>query len=487
MKIATAIFCAICLTALSSECYRVLQSASYRPQRGYFKLYLSLYCVVLLFAQTAAVVAAELWQYGVYFDAGLFALLAVVCNVIPRKSPLKLTKRVWRMMAAEAVALGLLCVFVGVAWWVWSLPLFVLFAWAICLPADMLINRRYLRLAQAKLSQSGAKVIAVTGSYGKTSVKDMLAVLLNGCVSPKGSCNTPLGIAAFVNKTNLDGARYVLLEFGARKRGDIAQLCALYRPICGIVTGVCAQHLSTFKSLQNVIAAKRELVEALPQNGFCVLNANDGIAPSFAAVGKCKKYLSDEELQIRSTTDLGGTTLTVNVSQQIYTVALPQIADYIADTFAMCLQTALRLGQPLDDFFANAVNVKQTPHRLQPIKANGFCILDDSYNGSVTGVESCCKTLRRFRCPKAVVTQGLVECGRLRREMNVQCGKMLGEVCDFAVVLGKNAKYLAEGLSSVGCKFAFAKSLDEAVRKASPSAAGGILLFQNDLPDVVNI
>ncbi len=487
MKIATEIFSAICLTALSAECFRVLQAASYRPVRGYFKLCFSLYYMILLLTQVIAVVAIKLWQYGIYFDAGLFALLAVVWNTLPRKSPLKLTKRIWRMLTAEAIVLSILCVFVNISWWVWLLPLFVLFAWGLCLPLDLLINHHYLRLAQVKLRQSGAKVIAVTGSYGKTSVKDMLSALLNNCISPQGSCNTPLGIAAFINKTDLNGARYVLLEFGARQKGDIAALCKLYRPKYGIVTGVCAQHLSTFKSLQNVILTKRELVENLPQDGFCILNSRDDIALSFTSCGVCAKFLSNEGLQTDSTVDFDGTSISVNVSGDVRTVKLPQVASYITNTLEICIQATLRLGQPLFDTIANTVRIKQTPHRLQLTKGNGFYILDDSYNGSLPGVESCCKTLKSFVCPKVVITQGLVECGKLRREMNVQCGLLLGQACDAAVVLGKNADFLVEGLTLSGCRVMTAQNLAGAVQLAAPLAMGGILVFQNDLPDVVNI
>lgn len=480
---AVSVFCALALTAVSAEFFRALQATGYRPQRGYFRLCLTPYYAVLLVAQAATVAAVELWKAGGEFvNLGVLAALAVGTNLIRRKSPLKLTKRMWRMLAAECVVITVLCVFVNASWWLWLLPVLALFGWGICLPVDLLINRRYVRLAQAKLRQSGVKVIAVTGSYGKTSVKDMLAALLENSLTPSGSCNTPLGIAAYVNRTELNGVKYLVLEFGARKKGDVAELCRLYSPSYGIVTGVCAQHLSTFKSLHNVILTKRELVECLPSDGFCVLNRSNGIVQSYFNSGVCAKYLSTDDLQIEvKKVDFDGTTLLVNGTN---TVTLPQIADYTADTFAMCLQTATRLGQPVSVTLANAAKVKPTPHRLQLIEGQGFHILDDSYNASLAGVASCCKTLKKFDCVKAVISQGLVECGKLADEMNAQCGRMLGEVCAAAVVLGKNRKALVSGLSQTNCKVIEARNLEEAVRLAAPFAVGGILIFQNDLPDV---
>ncbi|MCH5151370.1 MAG: hypothetical protein J1F65_01780 [Clostridiales bacterium] len=488
MQIAVSIACALCLTVASQECFRVLQSCSYRPQRGYFKILLSWYYLSLLVIQVVAALLYVFFDYYGYVCLVLYAAVAVFWSVFKRKCPLKLTKRVLRMFVAQFAVLAVLCVFVDLSFFVWLLPVVAIVSYFICLPIDLLIARHYIRRATTKLANSEVTVIAVTGSYGKTSVKDMLYALLKDSIAPTGSCNTPLGVASFVNKTDLTGVKYLVLEFGARKRGDIAELCALYKPKYGVVTGVCAQHLSTFKSLDNVIATKRELVEHLPDDGFCVLNSSDDYARAFADSGACKKYLSYDDLKLNvRKVGFDGTTLCVQTGGSSTEVRLPQISEYAQDTFAMCLQTVLRLGQSLDETLIRVGNVKQTPHRMELIKGAGCYVLDDSYNGSTVGVESCCKTLANFNCTKVVITQGLVECGKQAREMNIRCGQLLGEACDVAVVLGKNAKYLTEGLLATKCIILPAKDLKQAVGLATQRVNGGILLFQNDLPDVVNV
>ena len=488
MQIAIAVLSALCLTVASAECFRVLQSASYRPQRGYFKIYLSVYFLSLMVVQLATTLLYVFVSFYYYVNLAIFAVLAVAVGVLKRKCPLKLTKRVIRMFCVQAVVLIALCVFVESCFFVWLLPVLTLVAWAICLPIDAAVARHYLKLACSKLSSAGVAVVAITGSYGKTSVKDMLSALLADSITPTGSCNTPLGIAAYINRTDLTSAKYLILEFGARRRGDIAQLCTLYKPKYGIVTGVCAQHLSTFKSLDNVIATKRELVEHIPRDGFCVLNSADEIASSYVNAGSCTKYLSRNGLQIEvKSVDLQGTRLEVGVNNQLEEVTLPQITDYVKDTFAMCLQCALQLNQSLEDTLNRIWQVKQTPHRMELVKGANCYILDDSYNGSIVGVTSCTKTLAQFNCCKVVITQGLVECGKQRKSMNIQCGKLLGSVCNVAVVLGRNAQYLAEGLRKTSCAVIYAKDLKQAVTLATQHVNGGILLFQNDLPDTVNI
>ena len=488
MQIAVDVASALCLTVASAECFRVLQSASYRPQRGYFKIYLSLYYLLLLTVQLASTLMYVYIDFYCYVNLTLFVVLAVVVCAVKRKCPLKLTKRVLRMFVALAIVLTVLCVFVESCFFVWLLPLLTLVAWVICLPIDIAIAKHYLKQARDKLSKSGVTVIAVTGSYGKTSVKDMLSALLIDSITPTGSCNTPLGIAAFINKTDLTVAKYLILEFGARRRGDIAELCKHFSPQYGIVTGVCAQHLSTFKSLDNVIATKRELVECIPENGFCVLNSADEIASSFVNAGSCTKYLSYDDLQITvQGVDLHGTCVELKSNGHSVEITLPQISDYVKDTFAMCLQFVLRLNQDFNDTLSRVSTIKQTPHRMELIKGVNCYILDDSYNGSIVGVTSCMKTLAGFDLTKVVITQGLVECGKERKAMNKRCGKLLGSVCNVAVVLGRNAKYIACGLQQTNCKVLYAKNLKQAVTVATQHVNGGILLFQNDLPDTVNI
>lgn len=488
MDIAISILCALCLTVASAECFRVLQMISYRPERGYFAIYVSYYFGALALAQVAVILLHIFVPHAHYVNTTLFAVVAVVFAVIKRKCPLKLTKRVLRMFAVELLVLTPLCIFVDNCYWLWLLPLFALLSWLVCLPIDCIIANRYLSLAQHKLTESKVCVIAITGSYGKTSVKDMLSTLLKDSITPSGSCNTPLGIAKFINSTNFDNYKYLVLEFGARKKGDIAKLCKLYTPFCGVVTGVCAQHLSTFRTFDNIIATKRELVENLPSDGFCVLNQSDEYARQFADSGVCTKYLSYDGIELTTCkVDFDGTHISLSTGSETVELRLPQISDYVVDTFAMCLQVALKLNQTVADTVCATVRVKQTPHRLELIRGAGCFVLDDSYNASIVGVASCVETLKHFDCAKVVITQGLVECGKQRRQLNERCGQLLGDVCEVAVVLGSNKKYLAAGLQSTNCKVLYAKSLAEAVQLASPHARGGILLFQNDLPDVVNL
>lgn len=471
--------------ALSYECFRRLQGASYRPQRGYFRLLLSPYYAALAIVQ-GAVWAVRFCQAYEWIICILYAVPAVIFAVIPRKSPLKFTKRVLRFAVVQLALSFTLCYFKADVFAVLALPFITLISFAVCLPIDAAVARHYIKKAQKKLAQSNVTVIAVTGSYGKTSVKDMLATLLDDSVCPSGSCNTPLGIASFINKTDLYYAKHLVLEFGAKKRGDIAELCRLFKPKHGIVTGVCPQHLSTFKTFDNIVATKRELVEGLPDNGVCVINARDKTAMSYMQVGGCKKVSTDElAAVILDGISTDGARLNVKYGKTSKQVLLPEISAHVSDTFAMCLTMCLLLKQSFTKTLLRVADVKQTPHRMEISKHPNCFIIDDGYNGSLAGIRSAARTLSYFTHFKTVITQGLVECGSKRKEYNVECGRTLGSVCNVAIVLGKNKRYLAEGLAATDCNVIFADNLKQAVKLAQPYLNGenSILLFQNDLPD----
>ena len=482
MKYLYCVWCAVALINCSLECFRILQNTSYRPQRGYAKIVFSWYYLVLILA------AAVSWIWQVYFRlevvlCGFYTLLAIPLVLVKHKTPLKFTKRIWRMLAVEFALLLVACYF-ALHWWIAFLPIFALVAYAFCLPADLMIARVYFKRAQSKLFASNVTVIAITGSYGKTSTKDMLASLLSDSIAPKGSCNTPLGIAAYINATDLSRHKFLILEFGARKKGDIAQLCHIYKPKFGIITGVCEQHLSTFRNLQNILSTKGELAENLPSDGLCLLG--DASVCKLLEVGACKKQYADVTIcNLRISPN--GIDFDATLGNKTSLVHLPQITAYSAGTFALCATMCNHLGQNFDETVKNAQFVRQTPHRMEISHNGAFYIIDDSYNGSVRGVEGCVELLAQLSGIKVAICQGIVECGNDRKKLNEWCGESLGGVCDVVIVLGKNSQMLKLGAQKAGCKVVLeAKNLQNAVQLAqSYLVRDSFLLFQNDLPDVV--
>lgn len=476
---------ALLLTTISTECFRVLQSCSYKPQRGYLKIYLTPFALLLLIVQILAVLCYFLLSKLIV--TAIFVVATILIFIKKRKCPLKYTKRIIRMLIIQLAVMFCLCYFVGGVFLVIVLPFITLVSWLICLPIDCIIASYYLQLATKKLSQSNVTVIAITGSYGKTCTKDMLSVLLDESIAPSGSCNTSLGIASFINKTNFLGYKYLILEFGARNVGDIARLCKLFSPKYGIVTGICPQHLSTFKTLDNILKTKGELVQNLPKEGFCVLNGADRNLCSLLDFGTCKKIITNKKSISNFQTTLNSTTFDVTYNNVTHSIHLPQVSQYVVDTFLACFYTCILLGQSVDVTIANCQKVEQTPHRMQTYFNGSFWIVDDAYNANIKGVESCCNTLSQFDNFKIVLTQGIVEGGRQQKALNELCGKLLGKTFDVVIAIGKYAKQISFGASG-DCQVICVKKLAQGIKELQKYVRQNcIVLFQNDLPDVANL
>ncbi|MBR2966994.1 MAG: hypothetical protein IKC52_05985 [Clostridia bacterium] len=478
------LLCGVLGTVVSLESFRYLQSVGYKPWRGFFKVLATAYFAKIAICQLLLVCVA-VCKGPWWATALVYLVCALVTATKKRKVPLVFTARIWRNLVAfllifcatgVAFSSGFLLVFV---------PVFALCSWAVCLPLESAIGKRFVAKAQRKILQSGITVVAITGSYGKTCTKEMLATLLPNAICTPHSFNTPLGIARFVNNQSLFGFNYLVLEFGARKRGDVAKLCKLFKPKIGIVTGACAQHLSTFKSMQNVVATKGELPLYLPEDGVCVFNSADSNCQQLMAFGNCRKVESCQGLQISHKISPQGTNVQFTLDGKAFSARLPHVYNGVVENFAMCLQVCKLLGVDGQTVASRCKLLAQTKHRME-ISHNGkFYVVDDSYNASVRGVENCAQTLQQFQGTKLVVCQGVVECGKQCKSINVQCGITLGRVCHFAVLVGKNTPYLMQGFKQTNCQVFVAKTVQQAVEILQPYLEPNcFLLFQNDLPDV---
>ena len=342
------------------------------------------------------------------------------------------------------------------------------------------------------MSRAAYIKIAVTGSFGKTSVKNILTEMLSSkykaCCTP-GSFNTPLGIASYVNNDLPCDAEAVVFEMGAKKRGDIDFLCKMVKPRYGILTGIEKQHLSTFGSVDNVIAAKGELLKHIPENGICVLNA-DNVYTRRLDVEACPTVTvgATGDVAIGDVSvSAAGTSFCLTVGGTKRTLKTRLLGAFNATNVALAAALAYELGVDAEDIFGAAERLKPVPHRLELIEgANGTAIIDDSYNANISGVRGALEVLSCFQGKRYVVTQGIVELGREQFEVNFGLGKELAAVSDAIVTLGQNCKALSQGAraANASAEILFADTVGEAASLLAPRMrAGDVILFQNDLPD----
>ncbi len=347
-------------------------------------------------------------------------------------------------------------------------------------------NRKFVKRAGQVLDESQITRIAVVGSYGKTSVKNILKTLLGegyAVVETPASYNTPMGVAKTVLSADFAGKQVLIAEMGARKAGDVAELCALVRPDYALFTGVCEQHVETFGSIEGVFAEKSKILTCGAKAVVCgdSLRARvEGKYPSarFAA--------AVENLRV-GCENTAFTLLLGEARLEIQTALLGRAA---AENIALAATLCYEMGMTADEIAAGVAKLQPVPHRLQLVKSNGVFILDDGYNCNIEGAKVALEVLSLSRGNRFLVTPGIVEGGILEEELNGRLGELIAKTAPERVILVGDTLVgaLKAGYAAAQGdmqKLTIAHTLTAAQEILSKElAAGDSVLFLNDLPDV---
>ena len=345
-------------------------------------------------------------------------------------------------------------------------------------------NRKFIRLAKSKLSKSDIKVIAITGSYGKTTTKNILYSILSRkykVLTTPRSHNTPIGIALALNNANLDEYDIFIAEMGARHLGDIAELCEICPPDISIITGICGQHLETFLNFQNIVKAKAEILAATKQKTIIADDCFELFADYAYEKERCGAVTDIE-------CDKSGTQFSLNLGGKSSKVKTKLLGEHSASNVALAAEAAYSVGMTIEEISSAIPEIDYIEHRLQLIESNGVNILDDGFNSNVKGARAALKALKYFDGRKIVVTPGLVELGILEEDENTALGRELAGF-DLVILVGDTlVKFVENGYKAGGgdmSKIKTVASIFEAqeVLKGYLNS-GDTVLFLNDLPDI---
>ncbi len=372
-------------------------------------------------------------------------------------------------------------------------------AYAINEPFEEIIRRRYYAITTRKLDRQDVIKIAVTGSYGKTSVKEILKGILSvkyRVLATPASFNTPLGMSWAVK--NLDSTHDVFIaEMGARAKGDVKELVKIVKPTYGVLTGINNQHLETFKTIENIKDTKFELFEGLPESGKGFFSSeNDGSLELFERF-KGRKVLAGGNggngQQVYATDVVvtnKGTWFTLNVEgEEPVKCVTVLLGKHSIDNVCLAASVAYELGLSLKEIAYGVNRLQSVMHRLEIIPNNkNIVIIDDSYNANEDGVKASMEVLDTFEGRKIVLTPGLVELGKRENQANYEMGRLLASHADLVIVIGNhNAEMLVSGLIDGGMdreKISFFKSLNKGNEYLNTIITeGDVVLFENDLPD----
>ena len=367
-------------------------------------------------------------------------------------------------------------------------------------PVEQLI----IFFAKRKLMTHKGIRIAIAGSYGKTSMREILKTVLSAgkrVAAPPGSHNTPLGVSSFIR--GLRGDEEVLIfEMGEYYRGDIKRLCGLVRPDIGIITGVNEAHLEKFKEVECARATIFELADYLhasvvSSGGMTLwkplyINGENEVARMHAPAGSIL-YSRDgvEQWRVeRAQTGLLGTSFTFqnnkeSISARSHLLGLHQVGPLVA-----AAHVADKLGLTARQIENGIDATKPFPHRLeQRVDAHGVTILDDSYNGNPDGARAVIDFLASLRGTRRwYITPGLVEMGSRKEDVHKEIGRELAKAGIEKVVLIRNSvtPFIEKGLQEgkyQGEIVWFEKAMDAFSALPNLTIRGDVVLLQNDWPD----
>lgn len=450
---------------------------------------------VLILAIVVALVL-QLWDlmfvavaaYGLFCPQGL--------SLRGRTSKLVWTRRL-KATALLATAFSLIIAvlgaltphpFLGAAVMVLAVPPVLDLATRALRPYEERGAQRFVDQAVKRLERVHPRVVAITGSYGKTSTKNHLSALLvgeYGVVASPRSYNNRAGLSRAINENLDEGTRIFIAEMGTYGPGEIRELTSWCSPEIAVVTAIGPVHLERMGTLDVIEAAKREITE---RAATVVLNVDDARLAhwltSLRAEGKrvITAGSTNVEADVRVITDVGRWTIEVDHA----TIAtVDEIVGVQRTNVACALGAALALGVSSEQLVAGLSRIAPVANRLNVVTApSGVVVVDDTFNANPESAVAALKVLSSLDLlgRRVVVTPGLVELGREQYGENFRLSQLIEDMNGELVVVGKtNAVALSAGSTRPLQRF---NTRDDAVAwvRATLRPGDGVL-YLNDLPD----
>lgn len=496
--------------------FQMLQQNSYYPSR-YFKWFKEDYVLYSAFELFASAFIISNINNGHYIYAltvsAVLLILRTIQNIGTHKRSIKklvFTSRVKRFYAV-AVILSLTAIILNIllplhigeliaAFGViifCCLPLLCFICRFITAPIDKAVTKWYINDAKKILAgHKNLTVIGITGSYGKTTTKFILQRLLSekyNVVATPQSFNTPMGVVRTIREQLKPQTQIFICEMGAKNVGDIKEICDIVHPDIGIITSVGAQHLETFKSVDNVFKTKFELADAVMKKG-CKVFVNGDSAELISRIDKSLYTVYGTGDFDAVAADIGygkdGSHFTVKSGEDEIKLTTKLLGLHSIINITGTVAVSKALGVSDDGIRFAAASLKPTEHRLEMKPyINGSVMIDDAYNANPEGCIEAVNVLASFdNMKKVIITPGLVELGAKEDEYNKALGLHAGKKCDVIILVGINrSRPIKEGVIEAGFNeenLFVVGSFKEAQSVYSGLAdRSTVVLIENDLPD----
>lgn len=373
-------------------------------------------------------------------------------------------------------------------------PLTILVSSFLVLPFEKMINGYYYLEAKKKLNKQQMINIGITGSFGKTSTKNFLYHLLKEnyyVYKTPGSYNTPMGISKVVNNELPPLSEVFIVEMGACNIGDINELVNLVDIDIGIITEIGPQHLETFKTIDNVLKTKLEILNS---DSLKTLIINqDNIYLKEVVYPKDIKII---RIGINNQADfmaknicLTNTYLSFDFYEKdnkLINIKTKLLGYHNIYNLLSSITLAYTMGISLENIKNSCYQIEPVIHRLSTRYDGNIQIIDDSFNSNIVGFKNAVEILNLSDNYKIIITPGIVDSGEHQRSLNHEVASSLLSLDFVLLVDNQSSKYIAEYFDKyMYTNYQIVKSFKQAyniVQKESKMHKI-TLLIENDLPD----
>ncbi|GAX88257.1 UDP-N-acetylmuramoyl-tripeptide--D-alanyl-D-alanine ligase [Lebetimonas natsushimae] len=329
----------------------------------------------------------------------------------------------------------------------------------------------YKKKAKERLNKINPTIIAITASYGKTSIKNFLYQLLNEdfkTYKTPRSVNTLKGIVLDINTKLPEDTQIYITEAGARERGDIREIVKFLENEYSILGKIGPQHIEYFKSLENIKKTKYEIFESPKlKKGF-----------SYEKIDNDKVVaIKDKIKNVKSSLD--GIEWDVEIDGEIHHFKAPILGEFNVINVTLAVFNALEFIKGIEKLKLKVLKLESVPHRLQKIEAGGKIIIDDSFNGNIEGMLKSFELVNDYKGRKIIVTPGILEG---TKEMNEKLAKKINQVFDIAIITGEtNRKILCSNITIEKIVLKNKKNLEKVLSEITKPS--DLILFSNDFPE----
>ena len=292
-------------------------------------------------------------------------------------------------------------------------------------------------------------VIGITGSYGKSSVKEYLSQILAEkyrILKTPGNTNTDIGVAKFILRSDLDSVDMFVVEMGAYQIGEIKKICGIVKPKIGILTAIIEQHLSLFGSIENIQEAKYELLRAIPRDGLVITNADNIFCSELLPNLDCeRKETFGEDIKnmpdclISDIKTKAEFAVEWNIDYQEGTLSFsaPLLGAHQANNITPAIMVARYLGVSVNQITHAVSHLRPGEKALSVYQYGRATIIDDTYNSNPVGFKASLSILTSFpsTLPRIVITRGMLELGEKTREYHEQIGEEISFSADELIII----------------------------------------------------